>query len=71
MKLYNIRVPLKRANCWNLQIDKRNRDIAVSALSNRLFFYDHLIIIFVKDKADFLQKRCLPAFSLRNLIVFN
>jgi len=30
----------------------RNLDIAVSALSNRLFFYDLLIIIFVRGKAD-------------------
>ena len=27
--LYNIRVPLNCANCWNFQIDKRNLDIAV------------------------------------------
>ena len=52
MKLYNIRY------CWtvqiaeNFQIDKRNLDIAVSAPSNRLFFYDRLIIIFARDKAD-------------------
>jgi len=43
MKFYNIRVLLNRANCWNFQTDKRNLDIAVSALSNRLFFYDRLI----------------------------
>ena len=77
MKLYNIRVLLNRANCWNFQIDKRNLDIAVSASSNRLF-YDLLIIIFVRAKritiinvVHFLKKRCLAAFSLRNLIVFN
>jgi len=52
MKLYNIRVPLCRANCWNFQTDKRNLDIAASASSNRLFFYDLLIIIFVRGKAD-------------------
>jgi len=52
MKLYNIRVLLNRANCWNFQIDKRNLDIAVSALSKRLFFYDLLIITFVRGKAD-------------------
>jgi len=44
MKLYDIRVPLKRANCWNFQIDKRNLDIAVSASSNRLFFYDFWLL---------------------------
>jgi len=52
MKLYNIRVPLNRANSWNFQIDKRNLDITVSSSSNRLFFYDLLIIIFVIGKAD-------------------
>jgi len=54
MKLYNIRVGLllNRANCLNFQIDKRNLDIAVSASSNRLFFYDLLIIILVRGKAD-------------------
>ena len=52
MKLYNIRVLLKRANCWNFQTDKRNLDIAVSASSKRLFFYDLLIIVFVRGKAD-------------------
>jgi len=52
MKLYNIRVPLNRANSWNFQIDKRNLDITVSSSSNRLFFYDLLIIIFVIRKAD-------------------
>jgi len=51
MKLYNIRVLLNRANCLNFQIDKRNLDIAVSASSNRLFFYDR-VIIFVRGKAD-------------------
>jgi len=51
MKLYNIRILLNRANCWNFQIDKRYLDIAVSASSNRLFFYDLLIIIFVRGKA--------------------
>jgi len=53
MKLYNIRVGLllNRANSY-FQIDKRNLDIAVSASSNRLFFYDLLIIIFVRGKAD-------------------
>jgi len=50
VKLYNIRVLLNRANCWNFQIDKRNYDIAVSDSSNRLFFYDLLIIIFVRAK---------------------
>ena len=24
MKLYNIRVPLNRGNCWNFQIDREN-----------------------------------------------
>ena len=52
MRLYNIRVPLNCANCWNFQIDKRNLDIALSASSNRLFFNDLLIIIFVRGKAD-------------------
>ena len=52
MKLYNIRVLLNRANCWNFQTEKRNLDTAVSASSNRLFFYDLLITIFVRDKAD-------------------
>jgi len=79
MKLYNIRAPLNRANCWNFQIDKRNLDTAASASSNRSF-YDLLIIISVRGTADhhyertvvhFLKKRCLAAFSLRNLIVFN
>jgi len=52
-KLYNIRVPLNRANCWNFQIDKRNLDIAVSASSKGWFFYDLLIIIiFVRGKED-------------------
>ena len=51
MKLYNIRVLLNRANCWNFQIDKSNLYI-VSASSNRLYFYDLLIIIFVRSKAD-------------------
>jgi len=78
MKLYNIRVPLNRANCWNFQTDKRNLDIAVSASSNRLVFYDLLIVIFVGTKritiinvVHFSKKRCLAAFSLRSLIVFN
>jgi len=51
MKLYNIRIPLNRANCWNFQIEI-NLDIAVSASSNRLLFYDLLIIIFVEGKVD-------------------
>jgi len=51
MKLYNIRVLLNRAYCWNFQIDKRNLDITVSASSKRLFFYD-LLIIFVRGNAD-------------------
>ena len=38
MKLYNIGVLLNRANHWNIQIDKRDLDITVSATSNRLFF---------------------------------
>jgi len=46
-----IRVLLNRANWWNYQTDQRNLDITVSATSNRLFFYD-LLIIFVKGKAD-------------------
>ena len=78
MKLYNIRVLLNRANCWHFQTYKRNRDIAVSALSNRLFFYYILITIFVRAKritiinlVHFLKKRCLAAFALRHLIVFN
>ena len=49
-KLYNIRLLLNRANCWNIQTDKRNLDIAVSASLNRLFFYYLLIIIFVRAK---------------------
>jgi len=52
MKLYNIRVLLNRADCWNFQVDKRNLEMAVRASSNRMFFYDILIIIFVKGKAD-------------------
>jgi len=52
MKLYDIRVLLNRVNCWKFQIDKRNLDIAVSASSNRLSFYDILIIICVRGKAD-------------------
>jgi len=52
MKLYNIRVLLNRANCQNFQINKRNLDIALGALSIRLFFYDLFIIIFVRGKAD-------------------
>jgi len=52
MKLYNIRVLSNRANCLNFQIDERNLDIAVNASSNRLFFHDLLIIIFVRGKAD-------------------
>jgi len=51
MKLYNIRELLNRANCLNFQIDNGNLDMAVSASSNRLFFYD-LLIIFVRNKAD-------------------
>ena len=51
MKLYNIRVLLNRAGCWNFQIDKRNLDMTVSASSNRLFFY-HLVIVFIRGKAD-------------------
>jgi len=51
MKLYNIRVVLNRANCWNIQIDKRNLDRVDSASSNRLFCYD-LLIIFVRGKED-------------------
>jgi len=39
MKLYNIRVLLNRAYCWNFQIDKRNLDTADSASSNRSFLY--------------------------------
>ena len=46
------------------------------AMSNRLLFYD-LLIIFVRGKTDhhinvvhFLKKR-LAVFSVRNLIVFN
>jgi len=50
MKLYNIRVLLNRANCWNFQIAKRNLDITNSVASNRLFFYD-LLIIFVRGKS--------------------
>jgi len=45
--------------------------------SNRLSFYN-LSIIFVKAKTDhhiivvhFFKKRCLVAFSVPNLIVFN
>jgi len=45
--------------------------------SNRLFFYS-LLIIFVKAKrhhhinvGHFFRKRCLVAFSVPNLIVFN
>jgi len=30
----------------------RNLDVAVSASSNRLLFYDFLIIMFVRGKAD-------------------
>jgi len=53
MKLYNIWVLLNCANCLNFQNDKRNLDMAVSASSNRLFFYDLLIIIiFVGGRAD-------------------
>jgi len=55
--------------CWLLL-----KEFAVA--SNRLFFYD-LLIIFVEAKTDrhmtlghFLKKRCLVAFSVRNLIVF-
>jgi len=77
MKLSNIRVLLNRANCWNFWIDKRNLDIAVSASSNRLFFYDLMIIILLGAKlitiinvVHFLKKRCSAAFSIRNLIVF-
>jgi len=51
MKLYSM-VLLNRANCLNFQIDKRNLDIAVSASSNSLLFYDLLIITFVRGKAD-------------------
>jgi len=57
MKLYNIRALLNGANCRNFQIDKRNVDIAVSASSNHLLFYDLLIIIFLRDKADHYYKR--------------
>ena len=78
MKLYNIRVLLNCANCWNFRIDKRNLDITVSASSNRLFFSDLLIIILFGAKritiinvVHFLKKHCLAAFSVRNLIVFN
>jgi len=56
MKLYNIRVLLNRANCWNFQIDKRNIDTTVSASSNRLFFYD-LLVIFGRGKADHHYQR--------------
>ena len=62
MKLYNIRVLLNRANCWNFQIDKRNLDITVSVLPNRLFFYDLLIILLgakritIINVAPFLKK---------------
>jgi len=49
-KLYNIRVLLNLANCWNFHIGKRNLDRAVSASTNCLFFYDLLIIIFVWGK---------------------
>jgi len=44
--------------------------------SNRLFFYD-LLIILVKAKMDhinvvhFLKKPCLVVFSFRNLLVCN
>ena len=50
--VFIIRVPLNRENFWNFQTDKRNLDIAVSASSKRLFFYDLLVIIFVRGKAD-------------------
>ena len=78
MKLYNIRVLLNRAICWNFQTDIRNLDIAVSVSSNRLFFYDLFDYFFllgaklitIIDVVHFLKKRCLAAFSLRNLIVF-
>ena len=50
MKLHNIRV-LFTVQIAETQIHKRNLDIAVSASSNRLFFYDR-VIIFVRGKAD-------------------
>jgi len=56
MKLYNIRVLLNRAKCWNFQIDKRNLDTADSSSSNRLFLYD-VWIIFVRGKADHHYQR--------------
>ena len=52
IKLYHIRVLLNHANCWNFQSDEIYHDIAASASSNRLFFYDLFIIIFIRDKAD-------------------
>jgi len=68
MKLYSIRVPLNRANCWNFQIDKRNLDTAVRASLNRLFYSDVLITIFGRGKGITIinvvhsKKRCLAAF---------
>ena len=76
--VFIIRVPLNRENFWNFQIDKRNLDIAVSASSNRLFFYDLLIIFLLGAKritiinvVNFSKKRCLAAFSLRSLYYGN
>ena len=66
MKLYNIRVLLNRADCWNFQIDKRNLDIAVSASSHLLFFYEFLIY-FVRGKADIVH---ILFFYILFIIIF-
>jgi len=66
MKLYNIRVLLNRAGCWNFQIDKRNLDIAVSASSHLLFFYEFLIY-FVRGKADIVH---ILFFYILFIIIF-
>jgi len=66
MKLYNIRVLLNRADCWNFQIDKRNLDIAVSASSHLFFFYEFLIY-FVRGKADIVH---ILFFYILFIIIF-
>jgi len=55
-KLYDIKVLLNHANCWNFQSDKRDLDMLVVikkfvVRSNRLFFYG-LMITFVRGKMD-------------------
>ena len=47
---------MNRANCWNVQIDKLNLDIAVSASSNCLFFCDLLMILLEAKRTTIINE---------------